>query len=102
MTVTDAHDLDQTQDDLPTLSRVEYEQTLQQLSQASVDRHFNAFIDEFSPSFLFQEETVWSDTHLYAGSFDALAEIEGQRVWIDWKTTRSGVHEEVLNDRAER
>ena len=45
MTVTDAHDLDQTQDDLPTLSKAEYEQTLQQLSQASVDRHFNAFID---------------------------------------------------------
>lgn len=57
--------------------------------------HFDAFLKEFSPTFLFQEETVWSDTHAYAGSFDALAEIEGQKVWVDFKTTRSGVHAEV-------
>lgn len=43
--MTDAHDLDQTQDALPTLDRAEYERTLDALSQASVDRHFNAFID---------------------------------------------------------
>ncbi|MCK5891204.1 MAG: diiron oxygenase [Aeromicrobium sp.] len=45
MTVTDAHDLDQTQEALPTLGGAEYAQTLRQLSQASVDRHFDAFID---------------------------------------------------------
>lgn len=37
--------LDETQDALATLSRAEYESTLNQLSQASVDRHFDAFID---------------------------------------------------------
>lgn len=57
--------------------------------------HYAAFLDEFQPTFLFLEETVWSDQHLYAGSFDALAEIEGERVWLDNKTTRSGVHDEV-------
>jgi hypothetical protein len=57
--------------------------------------HFADFLQEFQPTFLFQEETVWSDEHLYAGSFDALAEVQGERVWIDYKTTRSGVHEEV-------
>jgi hypothetical protein len=58
-------------------------------------RHFGEFIDEFSPEYLFMEETVWSETHDYAGSFDALAIIDGDLTWIDYKTTRSGVHEEV-------
>lgn len=57
--------------------------------------HFEAFLEEFTPSFTFMEETVWSDEHGYAGSFDAFAEIAGERVWVDYKTTRSGVHEEV-------
>lgn len=58
-------------------------------------RHYAEFLSEFKPKVLFLEETVWSDQHLYAGSFDALLEIEGTRVWIDNKTTRSGVHDEV-------
>lgn len=58
-------------------------------------RYFGEFLDEYQPEFLFMEETVWSDAHLYAGSFDALAVIQGERVWIDNKTTRSGVHTEV-------
>lgn len=58
-------------------------------------KHFAEFIAEFAPSILFQEETVWSDAHNYAGSFDALMEINGERVWVDYKTTRSGVHAEV-------
>lgn len=57
--------------------------------------HFQAFIDEFRPEFTFMEETVWSDSYEYAGSFDAFATIDGDRVWVDYKTTRSGVHEEV-------
>jgi hypothetical protein len=57
--------------------------------------HFESFLTEFSPEFVFMEETVWSETHNYAGSFDAFATIEGERVWLDYKTTRSGVHEEV-------
>lgn len=57
--------------------------------------HFEAFLQEFSPEYVLMEETVWSDAHAYAGSFDALVRIEGELVWVDYKTTRSGVHEEV-------
>lgn len=41
------------------------------------------------------EDTVWSEKHSYAGSFDLFAEVSGERCWIDNKTTRSGVHAEV-------
>lgn len=57
--------------------------------------HFIEFLDVVQPEFLFLEETVWSDTHDYAGSFDAIAKIGGETVVCDWKTTRSGVHPEV-------
>ncbi|MBA0054309.1 hypothetical protein E0L36_26695 [Streptomyces sp. AJS327] len=57
--------------------------------------HFGEFLDEIQPEFLFLEDAVWSDTHNYAGSFDAIAKIGEETVIIDWKTTRSGVHEEV-------
>jgi hypothetical protein len=57
--------------------------------------HFQEFLDEFQPEYVHMEETVWSDKHDYAGSFDALARIRGELVWIDNKTTRSGVHEET-------
>lgn len=56
---------------------------------------FQDFLDRFSPTFLHLEETVWSDRHHYAGSFDAIAEVDGEVVIMDWKTTRSGVHAEV-------
>lgn len=58
-------------------------------------RHFSEFLDVAQPEYHFLEETVWSDTHSYAGSFDAFATIQGERVWIDNKTTKSGIHEEV-------
>jgi hypothetical protein len=45
MTLMDEQDLDRTQDALPSLERAEYDATLRQLSQASVDRHFDAFVD---------------------------------------------------------
>ena len=57
--------------------------------------HFNEFLTEFSPEFVMLEETVWSDTHGYAGSFDAIMRVGSELVIADWKTTRSGVHEEV-------
>ncbi|MEU4568650.1 hypothetical protein [Micromonospora sp. NPDC023956] len=57
--------------------------------------HFDAFLQQFTPEFVFMEETVWSEAHDYAGSFDAFAIINGEAVWLDWKTTRSGVHAEV-------
>lgn len=57
--------------------------------------HFQEFMEEFEPEFVFMEETVWSEKHSYAGSFDVLGRIGGELVIGDWKTTRSGVHEEV-------
>lgn len=57
--------------------------------------HFEDFLDTWQPTFLENEPTVWSTKHKYAGSLDAIVEIEGERVLMDWKTTRSGVHEEV-------
>lgn len=53
------------------------------------------FNDKYQPEYLFLEDTVWSDTHNYAGSFDFIAKIEGEIVMGDAKTTRSGVHSEV-------
>ena len=58
-------------------------------------RHFDEFLNVAQPEYLFMEETVWSDSHQYAGSFDAFATIKGERIWIDNKTTRSGIHPEV-------
>jgi hypothetical protein len=58
-------------------------------------RHFSEFLEVAQPEYHFMEETVWSDEHRYAGSFDAFATIQGERIWIDNKTTRSGIHEEV-------
>ncbi|QNO12688.1 exonuclease [Arthrobacter phage Snek] len=58
-------------------------------------RHFDEFLKVAQPEYHFMEETVWSDKHGYAGSFDAFASIGGERLWMDNKTTRSGIHEEV-------
>lgn len=45
MTLMDEHDLDRTQEALAALATPEYEATLKALSQASVDRNFDAFVD---------------------------------------------------------
>jgi hypothetical protein len=58
-------------------------------------RGFQAFLDDKQPEYIHLEETVWSDTHAYAGSFDAYAIVDGQRLFLDNKTTRSGAHEEA-------
>ncbi|MEU1074308.1 MULTISPECIES: hypothetical protein [unclassified Streptomyces] len=50
-------------------------------------RWFREFLAEIKPRFLYLEETVWSDTHKYAGSFDAIAEVDGEVVLLDWKTS---------------
>lgn len=52
-------------------------------------RWFREFLDEIQPEFLHMEETVWSDTHQYAGSFDAIAKVDGEVVVLDWKTSRA-------------
>src|SRR5689334_22179663 len=50
-------------------------------------RHFREFLEEVQPEFLYLEETVWSDTHQYAGSFDAIARVDGEVAVLDWKTS---------------
>ncbi|GGY88677.1 hypothetical protein CP967_31195 [Streptomyces nitrosporeus] len=52
-------------------------------------RWFDEFLQEIQPEFLHLEETVWSDEHLYAGSFDAIARIDGEVVLLDWKTSKA-------------
>lgn len=52
-------------------------------------QHFAEFLDVVQPEFLHLEETVWSDEHQYAGSFDAIAKVDGETVVIDWKTSKS-------------
>jgi hypothetical protein len=52
-------------------------------------QYFKEFLDEVQPEFLHLEETVWSDSHLYAGSFDAIARVDGEVVVLDWKTSKA-------------
>lgn len=57
--------------------------------------HIQEFHDRYQPEYLYLEETVWSDSHDYAGSFDWIAKIGDEIVMGDTKSTRSGVHPEV-------
>ncbi|MFJ6636581.1 hypothetical protein ACIQMR_35235 [Streptomyces sp. NPDC091376] len=52
-------------------------------------RWFEQFLQEVQPEFLHLEETVWSDEHRYAGSFDAIAKVDGETVVLDWKTSKA-------------
>lgn len=58
-------------------------------------RQYADFLDVVQPEILSVEETVWSEKHAYAGSYDAFGMIQGHACWIDNKTTRSGVHAET-------
>ncbi|KUF18855.1 hypothetical protein [Streptomyces silvensis] len=51
--------------------------------------HFAEFLQVTQPEFVHLEECVWSDEHEYAGSFDAIAVIDGETVILDWKTSKS-------------
>lgn len=57
--------------------------------------HFRHFLDTVQPEYMDVEETVWSETYGYAGSFDARMKVQGEICWNDNKTTRSGVYPEV-------
>lgn len=56
---------------------------------------FFQFCDRFEPEWLFVEKPIYSITHLYAGSFDAIAKIKDKNYIIDFKTTRSGISSKV-------
>lgn len=57
-------------------------------------QHFDEFLQQIQPEFLHLEETVWDDNIHVAGSFDAIAKIDGETVLIDWKTSKA-VYESV-------
>lgn len=58
-------------------------------------RQYGDLLDKVQPEPIRVEDTVWSDTHRYGGSFDLMGRVDGRLCWIDNKTTRSGVHPEV-------
>ncbi|GAA4852333.1 PD-(D/E)XK nuclease family protein [Saccharopolyspora rosea] len=57
--------------------------------------HIHDFHGRYEPEYRHIEDAVWSDEHDYAGSFDAICDIDGETLILDVKTTRSGVHEDV-------
>ncbi|MGW6754541.1 hypothetical protein [Streptomyces sp. NPDC055006] len=63
--------------------------------------HFAEFLDAVQPELVSAEDVAWSDTHRYAGSFDAILRLrlgedgrpdpqgESKLVMVDWKTSKS-------------
>lgn len=58
-------------------------------------QNFDQFCVEYEPEWLHVERSVFSITHLYAGSFDAIAMIRDKMTLLDFKTTRSGISAKV-------
>lgn len=56
---------------------------------------FRRMLDDTGLVVSLQEQTIYSEQWDYAGSFDGFGHIDGKPVFIDYKTTRSGVHAEV-------
>lgn len=56
---------------------------------------FDAFCNRFRPEWMHVEKSVFSITHMYAGSFDAIARINNKTTIVDFKTTRSGISAKV-------
>jgi len=55
---------------------------------------FTKFIMEMRPEFLYSEVTLWSRTHGYAGTADAICKMRNGTFLIDYKTGKS-LHSEV-------
>lgn len=51
---------------------------------------FRRFLEDFSPEFVMAEAPVYSKTHGFAGTLDAVAKIDGKTVVVDMKTTAHG------------
>lgn len=51
--------------------------------------HFEQFLIEYEPHFFASEAVVFSKQHRYAGTLDAIAEIGGETLLIDVKTSKS-------------
>jgi len=48
---------------------------------------FVHWVDEMKPKFISTEKTVFNTKHNYAGTLDAIVEIEGKRYILDYKTS---------------
>ena len=57
-------------------------------------RHFSEFLAKWQPTVVDQEFTVWDEDIGYAGSSDACMDIQGDRVYVDYKTSKD-VHPET-------
>lgn len=59
--------------------------------------NFKRWLDTFQPEFIANEVTVFGSTPggKYAGTADFIAKIKGQTIAGDYKTTRSGLHDDV-------
>jgi hypothetical protein len=56
---------------------------------------FHKFVEKFEPEWIHVEKSVFSVTHVYAGSFDAICKINNKNILLDFKTTRSGISAKV-------
>lgn len=63
---------------------------------APLVRQFQAFLEAHQPYFLHREVTVYSREHGYAGTLDAIAEIDGRTVLLDFKTSKHVYAEHAL------
>jgi hypothetical protein len=71
-------------------------------------RHFLEFLDAVQPELVRAEDIAWSDTHAYAGSFDAILRVrlgedgkpdqrgESVQLMCDWKTSKDTYPEVAL------
>ena len=50
---------------------------------------FNLFLDRFQPQYTAAEMTVYHPDYGYAGTLDGIASVQGQRVVIDYKTSKT-------------
>lgn len=62
--------------------------------QGFVDQ-LHKFIEDFEVGFMESEATVWSDTHGFAGTLDAIVMIDGEAILLDYKTGASGIWPDV-------
>lgn len=51
-------------------------------------RQFDKFLDEYQPRYVATEVTVYHPTYGYAGTADGFMEVSGQRLILDYKTSR--------------
>lgn len=57
---------------------------------------FRRFVEDFNPKFIENEATVFSRTYGYAGTMDAMVEIDGVRYILDYKTGKNVYPEAAL------